>query len=104
MEHIETSEYVPGPREIRIYKLKLVTEQKLEVPFHSRFLSLKPRNGGIHLHVLVDKNIKDTFQCELRCSINDSELNFDSDAFEFLDTVYISSGSEAYHFFCRIIT
>lgn len=82
-------------RKVFKYQLKIQAEQEIELPSHSRVLSVKNQRNSIVLYAEVREDIKETKKIKVFLVCTGDKVP--SDATLFLDTVLLNNGIYVLH-------
>ena len=82
-------------RKVFKYQLKIQEEQEIELPSHSRVLSVKNQRNSIVLYAEVRKDIKETNKIKVFLVCTGDKVP--SDATLFLDTILLNDGNYVLH-------
>lgn len=77
------------------YQLKIQTEQEIELPLHSRVLSVKNQRNSIVLYAEVREDIKETKKIKVFLVCTGDRVP--SEATLFLDTILLNDGIYVLH-------
>lgn len=82
-------------RKVFKYQLKIQAEQEIELPSHSRILSVKNQRNSIVLYAEVREDIKETKKIKVFLVCTGDKVPLDATLF--LDTVLLNNGIYVLH-------